>query len=243
MMRGPGGYPGSKKIIFRSGGTERIIIIIPYVKGLVSEGERIEEFMRRSLPQTVLLHISPEEMEGLIEYADGKVRVGDPESVSDSVYFAVLSQYGKVSFPSPALTSAVRYARRKNIPLEALDMTEEMFTEVYLKHVGYLAHLRKERRMRRILRMALPGEDPVEALLLIDREIMRQRGYKEVERARVAWQVDRTLEYMSRLDKAVLLQEVERVDEMISMLLKRLRSSGIKPRVTLIPPPYPLQKE
>ncbi|RLF74156.1 MAG: hypothetical protein DRN55_01155 [Thermoplasmata archaeon] len=222
-----GGYPGGAAVRFIYRGEQKHLFLIPYVKGLVREGERVRRLLEEARPEVLLLHISPEELEGLKDLVENHRKVGrEALSAADSVYLAVLEVYGEVELPSPSLRAALEYGLREGKPVKGVDISEADFTELYLKHVSFLTRLRRDRALKGALRYPLPPGRPQEALMILDREVMKLKGFRAVESERMKWQGRAVFREALRWKRAAFLQEVERAEESLAELLRRAEKRG-----------------
>lgn len=231
-----GGYPGGTLLVIHHRGEERRLLLLPYVKGLVSERERVRTLLNIASPEVILLHISPEELEGLRMLSKGHRKPGvDALSTADSVYLTVLEAYGEVELPSPSLTEALDYGAREGIPVKGVDMGEVEFTDLYLRHISYLTRLRRDRALKGTLRKHLPAGRPEEALMILDREVMKLKGYRTVERERTRWQARSVLKEALGRRSVAYIQEVERAEESLEEVMGLAGRKGLEVEVSRFP--------
>lgn len=183
------------------------VSLVPVVRGLVSEGDRVRSVLAASRFDSVALSVSPGELEALSVPPDP---LAEPGSLEEEVYVAALGRFGPVAMPPPCFVEAVRVAEERDLECFALDMEEEAFTDLFLAHVGVLDLLRRSWRLRRLARFEL-GAPSAQALVLhLDTLLTRPRGYRRVEAAREAHMADRLLALCREGRRPLALVEAER---------------------------------
>ena len=120
------------------------ISILPVVKGLVSEYDRVKSQIDNSYDcVAVTLSIEDIEIFNASEYRDIEY---DPSDF-DAVYAHFLKQFGEVNVPVPAFKAVVDACRELDIKPVPLEMCDEEFTAAYCECVK-VWDLLKEKRIR-----------------------------------------------------------------------------------------------
>jgi hypothetical protein len=118
-------------------------------------------------PSKVAIQVSPEELRGLEEHF--ATPLAEPLSLlldSEIALAEALSAFGEVRLPSPSYVMAMRWAKEKGKDLVALDPNEEDYTNLFLKHMGYLALVRRA-RAERALKKSPPVTSSSEELVCV----------------------------------------------------------------------------
>ena len=114
--------------------------------------------------------------------------------------------------PCPALVEAVRQAKTMGIPVEPLDMCEELFEEAFTTHVSTVDIVRMDRpaRYRRLARKRLGCRTPKELAIEWDRLTRGSGGYRRLERARERYMAKRISALTKRYTRLLVLMDVAR---------------------------------
>lgn len=154
--------------------------ILGVVKGLVSESEKVEEFLRKFQPDVIGLGVSSEEIEGLKDY----IKKGGelpPLSEIEEIYADKLAAYGDVGYPPPAFERCVVYSTNNGISILPLDIPEEKFTELYCRTVHTRDLIFQSFRIKRLRKKKIDAQQPEEFEIAWDKLINRFGGFKVVE--------------------------------------------------------------
>jgi len=188
------------------------IYIFGFVKGLISEAERLEKEVEKLKFDVGGLPISKEEEKGLKEFMEREdIETNVEPSTPEKVYAEKLKRFGEVSLPPPSYTFFMNYCLENNIEIEALDMDEEHYTMAYCDHVTGTQWIRQALREKGLRRKKIEADNPAEFANEWDRFINKLKGFQELEAHRekvIAKNIDRISE---RGDVVVLVEE-ERID-------------------------------
>lgn len=206
------------------------LLLVGTVRGLESEGPRVEGELTAFRPETVALGLSPEEVNALQEhFADAEVEPWVPLSGSEVAYARGLALFGPVRVPSPAFLTALRWARASGARLEGVEPGDDRYSELFLEHVGYFDLLKRTLAEKSLLRNPPAAEDPESFAL--DWEVRTQagKGSKALGQARAHHVAERLRELHSpsggSLKRSVaLLVDVERFED----VLQELQGKGWK---------------
>ena len=157
------------------------VAILPAVRGLVAEGERVRRGIDEVAPKAIALTVGREELAALEAY-DGSDH--PPANWEEELYVAGLAQWGEVRKPPPCFVEAVRVAKERGLALRALDFNDEDYTEAYIRHVtawDLIFHSRVEKKARD---HAFTATTPEEFVLEFDAIVADPEGYATLERAR-----------------------------------------------------------
>lgn len=109
------------------------LVLLPVVKGLVSEGDAVTKAYEDIAPDVIAVSVSREELVALRVREDyDKYEPSDLEII----YQAFLEKFGEVRLPPPAYVRALELSEQKGTTIVPLDMNNEVYTEAYCEHVG-----------------------------------------------------------------------------------------------------------
>lgn len=143
------------------------LVLVGAVRGPMSEVDPLLGELDSVDPSKVAIQVSPEELRGLEEHF--ATPLAEPLSLlldSEIALAEALSAFGEVRLPSPSYVMAMRWAKEKGKDLVALDPNEEDYTNLFLKHMGYLALVRRA-RAERALKKSPPVTSSSEELVCV----------------------------------------------------------------------------
>lgn len=191
------------------------IDILPVVKGLVSEGEKVRRAIESTNPDLVGISISKEELEGLGRKEDYQLY---EMSYLEQVYQAHLEGFGPVKLPPPCFVEAFDLCREKGIKMIPLDMNEELFSETYCVKVSGLDLLRESAFTNRSYKIDFKHDSPEVFVLDWDRRVNKAKGFRELAHERELHMAD-VLTKLAKQNKSILaIVEVERLAGMEKIL-------------------------
>lgn len=157
------------------------VTVLPAIRGLVPEGERVRLAVEEVQPEAVAVTVGREELEALLAY-DGSEH--PPGNWEEELYVAGLGQWGAVRKPPPCFVEAVRAAKARGIAVRALDFNDDDYTEAYVAHVtawDLIFHSRLEKKVRNHRFVSQTAE---EFVVEFDAVINDPEGYVRLEQAR-----------------------------------------------------------
>lgn len=169
------------------------LTLLGAVTGLVAEAERIGSAIRDRDPDRLALGVAPEELEALEAIARDEIDEEIEIDVAgiDEAYAQHLSRFGRVELPPPAYVRAVEVALEEKIPVEALDLAEEPFTETFTDNVGAIDLIRRGRRERKLAKHGVEADDASEFARKWDDRLLEIGGLRRVEEIREAHMAER----------------------------------------------------
>jgi hypothetical protein len=188
-------------------------LIIPVIRGLVSEGERVSIALKKHAPDSLGVSISKEALEGLGTYLASEERnaCAEPENVEEEVYVAGLSRFGEVRKPPPCFVAAWQFGKERGVPVLALDMNDSQFTDAYCRNVSGLDVMFSERRERKIARHKFGSQTPAGFVLEWDEIVNSSKGFKNLEMERERCIANAVFELSKKYNKSVVVIELERI--------------------------------
>jgi len=196
------------------------IHILPVVKGLVSESEKVRQAFDYAKPDVVAISISKEELEGLRKLPDDY----EPElSRYEQIYADGLAQFGEVSAPPPCYVAALELADHRGIPLVPVDMDEVSYTELYVMAVTGGTLFRHSTRTWLLKRRRFSSESPEEFVKAWDRAVNGLEGFRKIEQNRAETMARGILRACEGPQKHLLaVIELERADDVLEMIRHKL---------------------
>ncbi len=185
------------------------------VKGLVSEGPRVVEAIETLRPDVIALTISPEELTALRAFqGEG----AEPANYEEEVYMEGLGRFGDVEKPPPCFVAALEAGEREGIPVVAVDMDDETYTDAYVSRVSTLEIIGASFREKRLRRRRFAAETPEAFALEFDEVVNRPDGFRKLQEDREA-HVGHAIERLARDHGSLLVViDYERTDGVQSRL-------------------------
>ncbi len=194
---------------------EATVSVLPVVRGLPSDGEQVVAVIRAWHPDAVALTVSPEELQTLRTYDGGHL---EPDTTEDEVYVAGLSAWEEPVMPPPCFTDAVREAIARKIPLLAVDMDEEAYTDAYTTYVSTMELILQGRLENRLSKKRFRVSTPQEFAIAWDAEINRSVGFARLQKERERFIAGRLREAAEGTARVLAVVEVERVKGVLAEL-------------------------
>lgn len=192
------------------------IDIIPIIKGLVSEREKVVEALSKKEYETAGVSWGIEEIEAVRKREE---ITGDNETNDiDIIYLYKLKVFGEVDMPDPAFTYVVDEFSKKGISVIPLDMADQEFAEAYCNEVSTLDFLRENKIVKKMMKKEFTTSSPEEFMTEWDSLINEVKGYRKMNKLKeefVAGQIKDLAKYRK---SALVLVEYERCDGILSII-------------------------
>ncbi|MHC1710468.1 MAG: hypothetical protein AB9819_08705 [Methanomassiliicoccales archaeon] len=190
------------------------IFVLPVIKGLVSEGEKVRNAISEIRPQAVGISISREELEGLRSYQGEEIELSDQEEA----YKAGLMEFGEVQLPPPCYTEAVKVTGELGIPLIPIDMNEDLFSERYCELIGGMELMKESFLSHRVARKRFIMDSAEEFVLDYDKKVNGGRGISTLNGEREEHMADVIERLSSERSNVLAVVELERSKGLIGFL-------------------------
>ncbi len=190
------------------------VFILPVIKGLVSEAEKVRTAIMEIAPQAVGISISKEELEGLRAYDGEEVELSDLEEA----YRLGLEEFGEVQLPPPCYIEALKMCDELELPLIPIDMNEELFSDRYCELIGGLELVKESFFSHRLAKKRFDMESPESFVLDYDHKVNGGRGIAALNGEREAHMVSAIKDATSRYKTFLALLEMERCAGVVSHL-------------------------
>jgi hypothetical protein len=191
------------------------VLVVESVYGLETEERLVGDAVAAFGPDAVALGVSPEELEGLEEYLDAS---GDPPTPEPDRYAEGLAQFGPISLPPPSLLTAASAARERGVPLEALDLPEETYTETFTDEVSTWQLFWNTRREKKLARNPPDAASARDYAMAWDRERRKSDGLARLEAKRELHMASRLRDLAADNDRVLAVVETARVDGIVDEL-------------------------
>lgn len=198
------------------------LFLLPTVKGLSSEVGRVEEGFDEVEPEMLALPLSDDALEDLRLLAGG-----DKEKLTvshfEETYYKHLARFGEVRVPPPNFEAALVMAQERGLPVEAIDMSEEEYTDAYTSNVSTLSWLFEGKRFKKLAKRKFKASTPQEFAVEWDQAVNRLKGFRALERARERHMAGRLAELAKGGKRILAVLEYERYDGVLKLMEKKAR--------------------
>ncbi|MDR2698809.1 MAG: hypothetical protein LBB30_03955 [Candidatus Methanoplasma sp.] len=185
--------------------------ILPVVKGLVSEAEKVREAYGKYEAYAVSLGI--EEIIA-IKHRD---EIEDAQELSeiDMVYVHHLSNFGEIESPSPVFCELVDACAKDSIEVIPLDMNNEEFTEMYVKTVTAMEFVKEHRLAKKGMKRSFDMTSPEAFAISWDNYLNGVKGYGKVSKKREEYIASQIIDIARYRSSLLAVVEAERVYNVI----------------------------
>ncbi len=199
-------------------GTPGLTVLGP-VRGLVRESEELVRTLDELDPPAIALGLSVEETAGFQEHFVGaRAEPLVPLLTNESVEIRELARYGEVRVPNPSFLVTLEWGRRRGLPLEPVDPSEDEYADMFGDAVGYTELVGRTLRERRLLRSPPEASDPDAFILRWDAQLNRGAGSRQLQWVREQHVALRLRILLPRFGRLVLVLDRERVPVLLRAL-------------------------
>ena len=190
--------------------------IIPIIKGLVSETEKVKDALSMKDYETAGVSWGIEEIEAVRRRNE---ITGDNETNDlDVVYLYKLKTFGDVGMPDPAFTYAVDHFSEKDVSVIPLDMSDDEFAEAYCREVSTLDFLKENRIVSKAMKREFDTSSPEAFIMEWDSLINEIKGYRKMNALKEEFIAQQILDITKYRKSALVLVDYERSERIISLL-------------------------
>jgi len=191
--------------------------ILPVIKGLVSEYDRVKEAVNDGY-DTFAVSLGKEDI----------VAVGMRDELKeeqvledlDLMYLHYLGGFGETDVPSPAFSAVVDAGNELSVPVAALDMEEEVFSKVYCETISTFELLREGRLARKSLKKKFDMSSPETFVTGWDSFVNDAKGFRELCRMRERYMAGRIKVLAKDSERMLAVIETERIKGIMSLFEK-----------------------
>ncbi len=192
------------------------IDIIPIIKGLVSEKQKVVDALSSKNYETAGVCWGIEEIEAVRRRAE---ITGDNETNDlDIVYLYKLKTFGDVDMPDPSFTYIVDEFSKKDVAVIPLDMSDDEFAEAYCNEVSTLDFLKENKIIRKAMKKEFSTSSPEEFITEWDALINEVKGYRKMNLVKERFVASQIRDIAKYRRNALVLVDYERFDGIMSIL-------------------------
>ena len=190
--------------------------IIPIIKGLVSEKEKVIDAMSKKDYETAGVSWGIEEIEAVRRRDE---ITGDNETNDlDVVYLYKLKTFGDVDMPDPAFTYAVDEFSKRNVSVIPLDMSDDEFAEAYCREVSTFDFLRENKIVVKAMKREFDSSSPERFIMEWDSLINEVKGYRKMNRVKEEFIAEQIRDIAKYRRNVLILVDYERFDGIMRIL-------------------------
>ena len=182
--------------------------ILPIVKGLVSEAEKVRAVYGRYEAYAVALGI--EEVIALKR----REEIEDVHELSeiDMVYVYHLSYFGEIESPTPAFCELIDLCSKDSMEVIPLDMNNEEFTEMYIHTVKATEFVKEHRLAKKGMKKSFDMSSPESFAIPWDEHLNKVKGYLKVSQKREEYIASQIADISRYRNSLLAVVEVERIN-------------------------------
>ena len=191
------------------------VVILPVIRGLVSERARVRAAIAEVRPAAIGLSISREDLAALRSGPEGDP---GPSGSEEEAYLARLAAFADVDTPLGCFAEGVAAAGRSGIPVHPLDMDDAAFASAYMDAVSAWEFLRSGARAAKMQRWRARTDTPEAFVAAWDARVNRTRGLRALQRQRES-------------HIALRIRELARDPGPVLAVVERERANGVVDRM------------
>ena len=186
-----------------------MITLVPVIRGLVSEGERVLEIAKQLRPKAMAISISKEELSALRNVGED---LDYEMSEIETAYSDLLGKYGEVALPPPCFSGALQAADELGIPVLPVDMNEEQYSATYVAVVGTLDLFKESLSIRRLRKKLSRCKTPDEFVIRWDALVNGSKGFDQLSSERERHMAGVLARMARRYDDLLAFIELDRAE-------------------------------
>lgn len=182
--------------------------ILPIVKGLVSEADKVRETYGKYDAYAIALGI--DEIQALKHRSDTE-EVQELSEI-DMVYIYHLSAFGEIESPTPAYCELIDRCSEDSVEVIPLDMNNEEFTEMYIRTVKTMEFVKEHRLAKKGMKKHFDMSSAEAFSISWDNYLNKVKGYLRVSRKREEYIASQIIDIAKYRQSLLAVVEVERLD-------------------------------
>jgi hypothetical protein len=188
--------------------------ILPIIKGLVSEAEKVKAAYGRY--EAYALSLGIEEIVAL----EHRAEIEEVQELSeiDMVYVYHLSNFGEIETPTPAFCELIDLCSKDSVDVIPLDMNNDEFSIMYIQTVKTMEFVKEHRLAKKGMKRHFDMSSPEAFSVSWDSYLNKVKGYAKVSKKReeyIASQIKDISKYRRSLLAVI---EVERINNILDYL-------------------------
>ncbi len=190
-----------------------ILDILPVVRGLSAGGDAVRNAFGNY--DRYCVSLSPEEIEGVRhretaeEYEPGELEI---------VLAHRLSDFGTVEVPAPAWCVAVDLCDEHSAEINALDMNDAIYTEIYCETVSPWEFVKEHRLAKKAMKKKFDMSSPENFMKEWDLFVNSSKGFREMALIRERHMFLRLREICGKGGRTLAVIDSERTENLIKLL-------------------------
>ncbi len=195
------------------------LLVAGAVRGHFGDVPRLIDRLAAFDPRGIGLGLSFDELTGLTDhFADRPFEPLVPLTSTETAEVLGLSRFGEVRIPNPAYVGILEWAHARQIPVEALDLPDDQFAQLFTEHIGYVELVRRTLRERRLTRSAPEAASADEFAVRWDETLSRGRGSRTFVTARSRALGAAARRLAARVGRAAVVVDRERFAAVVAEL-------------------------
>jgi pheromone shutdown protein TraB len=191
-------------------GTSKIFIP-DVIIGLVSEADKVKGAYHKVKPDLVVIQTSEEQMKGLKKVVEGE-EFDYFLSNYEEIYARKLAEFGEVKLPPPCYETAMNLCLENETPIEAIDMDDMLFADVYCENITGWDLYRHSFRIGRMKRKQFKAKSPEDFALKWDKEINKLKGFRNLEAKREEYMAREILRLAKEYERILCVLDIQRAE-------------------------------
>jgi hypothetical protein len=193
-----------------------MIRLLGTVHGLKREGERVKAAFQEYQPDCIAVGIPLEDLETLESCTVKEVDFVTSED--QNYYFDCLASFGEVRVPPADLTATFLLSKEYCLPLEALDVGDDQYAQLFTKNVSIVGLLLASRKNKKVRKQGLVAENPEAFALEWDNYNNATKPFQAIEKAREQHMADRLFEVSQQYERILAVLPYPRFDGILKHL-------------------------
>jgi len=195
------------------------VTVLGAVRGLVADGERVRARLETVRPNAVGVAVSEDELHGFREYfVDAATEPVVPLAPTEAAEIRALARYGEVGVPNPSVLAAIRWADSTKAPVSPLDPSDDEYSTMFARSIGYLELVRRTLRERSAGKRPPAAADADAFSLAWSRMIEPGAGSRRLRAQRDAVVAEGVERLRARFSSVAVVVDRERFEGLVELL-------------------------
>ncbi|MDD3379318.1 MAG: hypothetical protein PHG86_04965 [Candidatus Methanomethylophilaceae archaeon] len=190
------------------------IDILPIIKGLTSEAEKVRELYGKYEVYAIPLGIEE------IQAVRNRKELGDEYEIGelDMVYAYRLSVFGEIETPTPAYCEIVDLCTKDEKHVIPLDMNDDDFTNVYINNIKTIEFTKEHRLAKKGMKRRFDMSSPEAFVIDWDKYVNTVKGYAKVSADREKYIAYQLIDIAKYRRSVLAILEYERTDNIVKLV-------------------------
>ncbi|MCK9322646.1 MAG: hypothetical protein RBR05_00190 [Candidatus Methanomethylophilaceae archaeon] len=190
------------------------IDILPIIKGLTSEAEKVRELYGKYEAYAIPLGIEE------IQAVCNRKELGDEYEIGelDMVYAYRLSVFGEIETPTPAYCEIVDLCTKDEKRVIPLDMNDDDFTNVYINNIKTIEFTKEHRLAKKGMKRKFDMSSPETFVMDWDKYVNTVKGYAKVSADREKYIAYQLIDIAKYRRSVLAILEYERTDNIVKLV-------------------------